>query len=243
VNRLALEIRGLWARLGDLELLKGIDLEVPFGQVHALMGPNGSGKSTLCHVLMGRPGYEVGGSVLVDGIEVLGKAVDARSRAGLFLAFQYPVDVPGVSLAELLDEMGGALPGSAAALGFQGFLDRPVNEGLSGGEKKRSELLQLLASDPRVALLDEIDSGLDVDAVGEVADLVERLRGPRLATLLITHYSRLLRHLQIDRVHVMVGGRIVRSGGSEVAAELEVTGYEPDRPAPGTAPEDPFAGL
>jgi Fe-S cluster assembly ATP-binding protein len=243
MSGLALEIRGLWARLGDLELLKGIDLEVPFGQIHALMGPNGSGKSTLCHVLMGRPGYEVGGSVRVDGVEVLGEAVDARSRAGLFLAFQYPVEVPGVPLAELLEEMGGAVAGSAASLGLEGFLDRPVNEGLSGGEKKRSELLQLLASNPRVALLDEIDSGLDVDAVREVADMVERMRGPRLATLLITHYSRLLSHLRIDRVHVMVGGRIVRSGGPEVAVELEATGYEPDRAQPEMVPEDPFAGL
>jgi Fe-S cluster assembly ATP-binding protein len=230
----ALVVRGLEARLGDLSILKGVDLEVPYGEVHALMGPNGSGKSTLCHVLMGKPEYTASGSALVGGTEVLGLPIDARSRAGLFLAYQYPVEVPGVTLRELLDEMGeGAGPGygpavAAAAdhLALGPFLERPVNEGLSGGEKKRSEMLQLAALQPRVALLDEIDSGLDIDAVREVAAAVEAMRGPGLGVLVITHYSRILRYMAIDRVHVMAAGRVVRSGGMDLAAELEAGGYD-----------------
>jgi len=230
----ALAVTALDVRLGDLHILRGVDLEVPFGEVHALMGPNGSGKSTLCHALMGKPGYEATGSALVGGSEVLGLAVDERARLGLFEAFQYPVDVPGVALAELLEEMaaiGGPQISSRAAttaphLDMERFMDRPVNVGLSGGEKKRSEMLQLGALAPRMAILDEIDSGLDIDAVREVAETVEAMRGPYLGVLVITHYSRILRYLAVDRVHVMVAGRIVKSGGPELAEELEATGYD-----------------
>ncbi len=255
---LALRVEDMRARLGDLEILRGVDLEVPFGHVHALMGPNGSGKSTLCHALMGKPGYEVTGSALIDGVEVLGKPVDERAAAGLFETFQYPIAVPGVSLRELLTEMSAG-DGEAvwdrfredvARLDIEAFLDRPVNEGLSGGEKKRSEIFQLLASRPKVAVLDEIDSGLDIDAVREVAAAVERMRSPDLGVLIITHYSRILRYLHVDRVHIMLGGRIVRSGGSHLADELEEKGYQAIREDLGMGPAtpeeaagDPFADL
>jgi Fe-S cluster assembly ATP-binding protein len=232
----ALEIRDLEAHFGELHILKGVDLAVPFGEVHALMGPNGSGKSTLCHALMGRPGYRASGRAEVGGIDVLGLPVDARAAAGLFEGFQYPVEIPGVELRELLAEIGDATGGGAAfwtrvedaarVLGLEAFLERPVNEGLSGGEKKRSEMLQLLALEPKVAILDEIDSGLDIDAVREVAAAVEAIRSPERGILVITHYSRILRYMQPDRIHVMMTGRIVRSGGRELADELEAKGYE-----------------
>jgi len=236
VTTTALEITGLEARLGDLHILKGVDLEVPFGEVHALMGPNGSGKSTLCHVLMGRPGYDAEGSALVGGVEVLGEPIDVRAQAGLFEGFQYPVEIPGVDLRELLAEIEDATDGgeafwgrveeAAAKLNMTSFLYRSVNDGLSGGEKKRSEMLQLLALQPKVAILDEIDSGLDIDAVREVAETVEAVRSPDRGLLVITHYSRILRYMKPDRIHVMMAGRIVRSGGPELAEELEEKGYE-----------------
>ena len=236
MSRAALLVRGLEASLGELVILKGVDLEVPYGEVHALMGPNGSGKSTFCHVLMGKAEYAVTGSALVGGSEIIGLPVDARARAGLFVGFQYPVDVPGVTLRELLEEMGRAggedptywpvVEEAAGRLGLEPFLERPVNEGLSGGEKKRSEMLQLAALRPQAVVLDEIDSGLDIDAVREVAAAVEMLRSPGLGTLLITHYSRILRYLTVDRVHVMAAGRVIRSGGMELAAELEAGGYD-----------------
>ena len=229
----ALSVAGITARLGELEILKGVDLEVPFGEIHALMGPNGSGKSTLCHVLMGKDDYTVEGSARVDDEELIGLPVDARARAGLFEAFQYPVEIPGVQLQELIAEMEP--PGSngfaarvdrvAKRLKMDRFLDRAVNFGLSGGEKKRSEMFQVAVANPKVAILDEIDSGLDIDAVREVAELVEALRGPDVGVLIITHYSRILRYMSPDRVHVMVGGRIVRSGGPEIAEALEASGY------------------
>ena len=230
----ALQIVDLEARLGELHILKGVNLSVPFGEVHALMGPNGSGKSTLCHVLMGQPGYEATGSALVGGAEVLGLPVDERARLGLFEGFQYPVEVPGVALSDLLEEMaavgGPDIAARAAAtartLDMERFMQRPVNAGLSGGEKKRSEMLQLGALAPSVAVLDEIDSGLDIDAVRDVAAAVEAMRGPEVGVLVITHYSRILRYLTVDRVHVMVAGRIVTSGGSELAEELEGSGYD-----------------
>jgi len=232
----ALSVHGLEATLGELAILKGVDLEVPYGEVHALMGPNGSGKSTFCHVLLGMADYTATGSALVGGREVLGLPVEARARAGLFVGFQYPVDVPGVTLRELLEEMGRAVGGDSAywavveeaagRLGLEPFLERPVNEGLSGGEKKRSEMLQLLALRPKAVVLDEIDSGLDIDAVREVAAAVELLRSPGLGIVLITHYSRILRYLTVDRVHVMAAGRVVRSGGMDLAAQLEAGGYE-----------------
>ena len=229
----ALRVTDLNARLGELHILRGVDLEVPFGEVHAVMGPNGSGKSTLCHVLMGKSGYQATGSAQVDGAELLGLEVDERARLGLFEGFQYPVEVPGVALRELVEEMaavgGSEISARAVATATQfdmeRFLDRPVNAGLSGGEKKRSEMIQLGALAPRVAILDEIDSGLDIDAVREVAEAVEGMRGPNLGVLVITHYSRILRYLTVDRVHVMVAGRIVESGGPELAENLETTGY------------------
>jgi Fe-S cluster assembly ATP-binding protein len=233
----ALEIDGLTADLGSLHILNGVDMVLPFGEVHALMGPNGSGKSTLAHVLSGHPDYEAAGSAMVGGVQVIGLPVEERALAGLFQAFQYPVALPGISLAELTEEMEEALdaPGvderaasAAERLDLEPFMDRYVNVGLSGGEKKRSEMYQLAVAAPKVAVLDEIDSGLDVDAVREVAGMVESLRSPDRGVLVITHYSRILRHLTVDEVHVLVGGRIVESGGPEVAERLEAEGYAAD---------------
>lgn len=229
----ALEVKGLQAGLGELEILAGVDITVPFGEVHALMGPNGSGKSTLCHVLMGNDDYAASGSALLDGVELVGKPVNERAAAGLFTSFQYPVEVPGVMLSDLIEEMSAAsgddlgerAAAAVARLDMAEFLERPVNQGLSGGEKKRSEIFQLLVRAPKVAVLDEIDSGLDIDAVREVAAAVESMRSPDIGVLLITHYSRILRYLTVDGVHIMVAGRIVRSGGSELAEELESKGY------------------
>jgi Fe-S cluster assembly ATP-binding protein len=231
----ALEITDLKARLGDLEILNGINITVPFGEVHALMGPNGSGKSTLTHVLMGNSDYDASGSALVGGVEVMGLPVHERARIGLFEAFQYPTAVPGVSLDDLVVEMAEVATDPPAArtrvesasqlLGMDRFLDRAINTGLSGGEKKRSEMFQLAVASPKVAILDEIDSGLDVDAVREVAAMVETLRSSSLGVLVITHYSRILRYMNPDRVHVMVAGRVVESGGPEIAERLESEGY------------------
>ena len=231
----ALEITDLRARLGDLEILKGIDLVVPFGEVHALMGPNGSGKSTLTHVLMGYDAYEATGSALVGGVDVMGLPVHERAKAGLFEAFQYPTEIAGVSLDDLVAEMIDVASDPVEArqrttdaghsLDMDRFMDRAINAGLSGGEKKRSEMFQLAISAPKAAILDEIDSGLDIDAVREVAEMVEALRSPSLGVLVITHYSRILRYMKPDRVHVMVDGRIVESGGAELAERLETEGY------------------
>jgi Fe-S cluster assembly ATP-binding protein len=231
----ALDVKDLRARIGELDILKGVDLTVPFGEVHAIMGPNGSGKSTLSHVLMGKEDYEASGSARVAGVEIMGLPTDERARAGLYEAFQYPTEVPGVSLDELTAEMAVSNPldsGFAARidatsdlLDMGRFRSRAVNVGLSGGEKKRSEMYLLGVANPKVAILDEIDSGLDIDAVREVASMVEALRGPGIGLVIITHYSRILRYLSIDRVHVMIAGRIVRSGGPEVAEELEGAGY------------------
>lgn len=231
----ALQVRDLRASIGSVEILKGLDIEVGYGELHVIMGPNGSGKSTLCHVLMGKPEYDATGTALVGGEELLGKSVDQRARLGLAQAFQYPTEIAGITLRDLFDELaqqredGDALRARvdevAALLGTAPFLERPVNEGLSGGEKKRSEIFQLAVLAPSVAVLDEIDSGLDIDAVREVAEAVERMRGPDIGVLLITHYNRILKYLTPDRVHVMVAGRIVRSGGPELADELEAGGY------------------
>lgn len=254
----ALGIRGLHASIGSIEILKGLDLEVGYGELHVIMGPNGSGKSTLCHVLMGKPEYQATGSATVGGTELLGKSVDARSRLGLAEAFQYPTEIPGITLRDLFEELaeqrddGDALRARieevASRLGTGRFLDRPVNQGLSGGEKKRAEIFQLAVLAPSVAVLDEIDSGLDIDAVREVAEAVERMRGPDIGVLLITHYNRILQYLTPDRVHVMVAGKIVRSGGPELAAELEERGYadliaEFGGPGTGPAEDDFLAGL
>lgn len=234
----ALEVRELDAAIGGKQILNGLSIEVPFGEIHALMGPNGSGKSTLCHVLTGNPQYEVlDGSAAVAGEELMSLAVDERSRVGLLQSFQYPTEVPGVRLREFLleaaDERGipveeaeERIVGEAQRFGMDRFLDRSLNEDLSGGEKKRSEIFQMAVLRPRMAMLDEVDSGLDIDAVKQVAEAVEGMRSPDLGVLIITHYSRILRYLTPDRIHVMIGGRIVDSGGSELAEELEAGGYE-----------------
>lgn len=234
---LALEVKGLEAHVGEIQILNGLDLELPFGEVHAIMGPNGSGKSTLCHVLTGKSGYEFSGSARLDGDSLLDKPIDVRAKMGLMQAFQYPVEVAGVQLGEFMreageeagipsDELDRRVAAAAETFSMQPFLDRAVNDDLSGGEKKRSEIFQMAVLQPKVAVLDEIDSGLDIDAVRDVAEAVELMRGPEVGVLLITHYSRILRYLNADRIHVMLAGRIVESGGPELADVLEAGGYE-----------------
>lgn len=241
-----LEIKGLTAKIEAKEILRGIDLVVPDGQVHAIMGPNGAGKSTLSYVLSGREGYEVtGGSVSFNGTDLLSIEPEARAAAGVFLAFQYPVELPGVGNANFirtalnavrrargepeLDAVAFLKEARAAVKNLKmpdDMLKRNVNVGFSGGEKKRNEILQMALLKPSLALLDETDSGLDIDALKIVADGVNALRGPNFSALVITHYQRLLDHIVPDRVHVLAGGRIVRSGGPELALELEAHGYE-----------------
>jgi Fe-S cluster assembly ATP-binding protein len=241
-----LEIKDLHAKIEDNEILKGIDLTINPGEVHAIMGPNGSGKSTLASVLAGREDYEVtGGEVLFDGADLLEMEPDDRARAGLFLAFQYPVELPGVSQNAFMRqavnatrEARGLEPLSAIEFLAQmrqkaelvqldtALMNRSVNEGFSGGEKKRNEIFQLAMLDPKLAILDETDSGLDIDALRIVADGVNKLRGEDRSFLLITHYQRLLNYIVPDYVHVLVEGRIVRSGGKELALELEEKGYD-----------------
>ena len=240
-----LSIRGLKARAGGKEILKGIDLEVAPGEVHAIMGPNGSGKSTLAHVLAGRETVEVtDGQVLFEGQDLLAMSPEVRAREGIFLAFQYPVEIPGVSNMYLLKAAVNAVHKHRGepeldAMEFlalvkermglvqmdQALLNRSVNEGFSGGEKKRNEIFQMAVLAPRLAVLDETDSGLDIDALRIVAGGVNALRGPGRAMLVITHYQRLLSHIVPDRVHVLAQGRIVRSGGRELALSLEEKGY------------------
>lgn len=240
-----LEIRGLRAGINGQEILRGIDLVVPQGELHAIMGPNGSGKSTLSYVLAGREGYEISaGEILFEGRDVLAMAPEARAAAGLFLAFQYPVELPGVGNANFLRSALNAIRrarGEAeldavqflklarsavkALMMPEEMLKRNVNVGFSGGEKKRNEVLQMAILRPRFAILDETDSGLDIDALKVVAEGVNALRGPDFSALVITHYQRLLDHIVPDRVHVLSGGRIVRSGGPELARALEESGY------------------
>jgi len=244
-----LVIRGLHASIDGAEILKGVDLELSKGEVHAIMGPNGSGKSTLAHVLMGHPAYEVtGGEVVFNGEDVLELEPNERSQLGLFLAFQYPAAIPGVTVANFLrmavnahrrDEDGNENPiripefrkllqESMEQLKIdRSMTSRYLNDGFSGGEKKRMEMLQMAMLRPKIAILDETDSGLDIDALRIVADGVNSLVGPEMGALVITHYSRLLRYIKPQHVHVLVDGRIVRSGGPEVADELERDGYTP----------------
>ena len=241
-----LEIRGLRATVADKEILKGIDLTVLPGSVHAVMGPNGSGKSTLAQVLAGHPAYEVtAGTVRYNGQDLLAMDAEVRAQAGVFLAFQYPVEIPGVSNAYFLRAAYNELrkargedeidPMSFADLMDEkmklvemddAMLTRSVNTGFSGGEKKRNEILQMAVLEPQLAILDETDSGLDIDAMRIVANGVNSLRRPTNATILVTHYQRLLNYIVPDHVHVLAGGRIVRSGGKELALELEAKGYD-----------------
>jgi Fe-S cluster assembly ATP-binding protein len=234
-----LVIEGLRAGVGGREILKGIDLTVRSGEVHAVMGPNGSGKSTLSHVLAGKPGYEVlGGSTTLDGRDLLALPAWERAQAGLFLAPQYPVEVPGVYLRDVLreslvaagrsvDSLDEELAEEAEAIGFEArFLDRSLNVDLSGGERKRNETVQLGVLDPKIAVLDELDSGLDVDALRAVSRRIEAVTDSEgLGVLAITHYRRLLTELRPDQVHVLSAGRIAATGGPELAEELERTGY------------------
>ena len=241
-----LKIRNLHVSVNGTEILKGIDLSVEAGEVHAIMGPNGSGKSTLANAVAGRPGYDISdGDILYEGESILGWTPDRRARAGVFLAMQYPVELPGVRNRQFLKAALDALREErsepelsarefdtlyrkrVAEIGMSEDLSRRnVNEGFSGGEKKRNEILQMAVLGPRLALLDETDSGLDIDALRMVADGVNRFRGPENTILLVTHYQRILNYVTPDFVHVLVGGRIVRSGGKGLALELEEKGYD-----------------
>ncbi|HEX7229811.1 MAG TPA: Fe-S cluster assembly ATPase SufC [Candidatus Binatia bacterium] len=241
-----LDIRGLRAKVADKEILRGIDLHVGAGEVHAIMGPNGSGKSTLAHVLAGRENYQVtGGEVRYQGKDLLAMSPEMRAREGVFLAFQYPVEIPGVSTIYFLRAALNAARKHRGldeldAMDFlalfkekmtlvemdQALANRPLNEGFSGGEKKRNEILQMAVLDPTLALLDETDSGLDIDALRVVANGVNALRRADRAMIVITHYQRLLNYIVPDFVHVLFGGRIVKSGTKELALELERKGYD-----------------
>jgi Fe-S cluster assembly ATP-binding protein len=241
-----LEIKNLHAAADGKEILRGVDLSVSEGEVHAIMGPNGSGKSTLAQVLAGHPAYAVTeGSVLYDGRDLLDMYPEERAQAGLFLAFQYPVSIRGVTNAYFLRAGVNAirkargepeldpidfleqLQEKLKTIGWDdSFVNRPVNDGFSGGEKKRNEILQMAVIEPRLAILDETDSGLDIDALRTVAEAVNRLRSPTTAKVVVTHYQRLLNYIIPDFVHVLVDGRIVRSGGKELALELEEKGYD-----------------
>jgi len=241
-----LEIKDLHVSVEGIEILKGIDLSVKAGEVHAIMGPNGSGKSTLARVLAGHPLYVVThGSATYEGKDLLQMAIEDRARQGVFLAFQYPIDIPGVNNAYFLK---AAVNETRKAKGLEeldamefleflrekmkivemdeSFLNRPVNEGFSGGEKKRNEILQLAALNPRLAILDETDSGLDIDALKIVSEGVNRLRSPSRSFVLVTHYQRMLNYITPDHVHVLMGGKIVMSGGKDLAFKLEEKGYE-----------------
>lgn len=241
-----LEIRGLRATVQGTEILHAVDLTVHPGEVHAIMGPNGSGKSTLAGVLAGHPAYTVtGGSVTFEGKDLLGMVAEERAREGVFLAFQYPVEIRGITNAyflrsalnairkhrglEELDPIDfiGVLEEKAKVVDLdEGLMNRPVNDGFSGGEKKRNEILQMAVLEPKLAILDETDSGLDIDALRIVASAVNTLRRPDNATIVVTHYQRLLNYITPDYVHVLADGRIVKSGGKELAHELEARGYD-----------------
>jgi len=241
-----LDVRGLHASVGGTEILKGLDLTVRPGEVHAIMGPNGSGKSTLAQVLAGHPAYTVtAGTISFEGKDLLELDPEERAQAGVFLAFQYPVEIRGITNAYFLRSALNAMRKSRGqeeldpvdfldvldeklkTIGWDdSFMQRPVNEGFSGGEKKRNEILQMAVLEPKLAILDETDSGLDIDALQTVAHAVNKLKRPDTAQIIVTHYQRLLNYITPDQVHVLADGRIVKSGGKELALELEARGYE-----------------
>jgi Fe-S cluster assembly ATP-binding protein len=258
-----LHVENLTAAIGDKQILKGLDLDVGAGEVHAVMGPNGSGKSTFAHALAGREGYQIGGTVTLDGADLLEMSPEARAAAGVFMGFQYPVEIPGVNNMYFLrtalnsvrrargeTEIGArdflAVAKEAMQLVDmkQDFLDRAVNAGFSGGEKKRNEILQMAVMQPRLAILDETDSGLDIDALRIIAGGVNALRGPERSMIVITHYQRLLDYIKPDFVHVLVDGRIVESGDHTLALHLEDHGYADFvNTELNDAPERPLAGV
>lgn len=225
-----LKVENLKASIGDVEILKGINLEIKPGELHAIMGPNGSGKSTLCHVVMGNETYQEQGKIFVDDRDVSGQKQLQRSNAGIFQSFQYPVGLPGVTLREFSQNINKDLNKEeidtlAEKFSVKEFLDREVNVDLSGGEKKRCELFQIALTSPKVALLDEIDSGLDIDAIKSVAELINDNRDSNTSYLIVTHYSRILKYLDVNMVHIVVGGEIVKSGSKELIEEVDSDGY------------------
>ena len=225
-----LKLENLTASIGDVQILKGIDLEIKPGELHAIMGPNGSGISTLCHVVMGNETYQEQGKILVENSDLSGQKQLERSNAGVFQSFQYPVGLPGVTLREFSQNINKDLNNEeieklAEKFSVKEFLDREVNVDLSGGEKKRCELFQIALTTPKVALLDEIDSGLDIDAIKSVAELINANRDENTSYLIVTHYSRILKYLDVNMVHIVVDGEIVKSGSKELIDEVDSDGY------------------
>ena len=225
-----LKVQNLKASIGNVEILKGIDLEIGNGELHAVMGPNGSGKSTLCHVLMGNNDYQAKGEVTLNGDDILSIPQNERAKKGIFQSFQYPVGLPGVTLKEFTESFLGDIEEEelikmSKTFDLEDFLDRDVNVDLSGGEKKRSEIFQLSLMKPSLALLDEIDSGLDIDAIKSVASLINENRDEKTSYILVTHYSRILKYLDVDKVHIVVNGKIVKSGSNELIEEVDSGGY------------------
>ena len=225
-----LKIENLKTSIGEVEILKGVDLEIKPGELHAVMGPNGSGKSTLCHVVMGNEVYKSKGSIFIDEEEISKKQQNERSEMGVFQSFQYPVGLPGVTLLEFSkiinpDLSDDEITSLAESFKVKEFLDREVNVDLSGGEKKRCELFQLALKNPKVALLDEIDSGLDIDAIKSVAELINENRNDTTSYLIVTHYSRILKYLDVDKVHIVVNGEIAKTGTKELIEEVDSGGY------------------
>jgi|TARA_B110000914_G_scaffold88422_1_gene77743 Fe-S cluster assembly ATP-binding protein len=225
-----LKVQNLKVSIGEIQILKGIDMKVPSGELHAIMGPNGSGKSTFCHALMGNPDYEQSGTIAIGDNDVSKLSQFERSSAGIFQSFQYPVGLPGVTLKEYVNEINPELSDEdiselAKKFNVEQFLSRDVNVDLSGGEKKRSELFQLAIKKPKVALLDEIDSGLDIDAIKSVSALINENRNKETSYILVTHYSRILKYLDVDQVHIVVKGNIIKSGSEDLIEEVDSNGY------------------